>query len=216
MFWLAKDDPDGAREAAQWAGRNWTQKGLIVQAYLDLLANAEIDLYQGDGLAAQTRVSERWPALKRSLLLGVQIIRINMLFLRGRAAVSAATCLPETSQERRRFLKEADRDAGRIEREDMPWSNPLAFLLRALVNACRGKLVLAATQLEAARSLFQNADMALFAAVTTRRLGEVIGGAEGKTLVCEANAKMAGMAIRSPERMTGALAPLGASHGSPS
>jgi serine/threonine protein kinase len=207
FFWLAKDDPEQARAAAQWAGRNWTQKGLLVQAYLDLLANTEIDLYQGDGLGADNRMRERWSTLKSSLLLGVQIIRIYMFFLRGRAALAAACCLPDASHDGQQFLRAAARDAKRIAREKMPWSDPLALLLSAGVETSRGNPKDAIPRLEAATLQFQQADMALYAAVASHRLGELLGGERGEGLVLGANATMAEMELRNPQRMMFALAP---------
>ena len=49
--------------------------------------------------------------------------------------------------------------------------------------------------------------MSLYAAAARRCRGLIIGGAEGATLVSEADAWMRNEGIRNPERMTAMLAP---------
>jgi eukaryotic-like serine/threonine-protein kinase len=52
-------------------------------------------------------------------------------------------------------------------------------------------------------------DMALYAAATRRRRGQLIGGTEGRTLIETADTWMARQNIRNRERMTAMLAPGG-------
>ena len=49
--------------------------------------------------------------------------------------------------------------------------------------------------------------MKLFLAVTERRLGELIGGDEGRALVHQANTWMTAQGIVNADRMTATLAP---------
>jgi eukaryotic-like serine/threonine-protein kinase len=60
--------------------------------------------------------------------------------------------------------------------------------------------------LSAAQAGFEATDMALYAAATRRRWGQLIGGAEGRILVEAANAWMARQKIQNPERMAAMLA----------
>ena len=50
-------------------------------------------------------------------------------------------------------------------------------------------------------------DMALHAACARRRLGELTGGDEGRTLIAAANEWMRGQEIKNPERMAAVIAP---------
>ena len=54
---------------------------------------------------------------------------------------------------------------------------------------------------------FASEDMALWAAVTRRRLGQVRGGADGRKLMEEADAWMSRQRILNPRRMTGMMLP---------
>ena len=49
--------------------------------------------------------------------------------------------------------------------------------------------------------------MGLFAAAARRRLGGLLGGDEGRALIAQADAWMAGQEIRNPARMAACIAP---------
>ena len=61
--------------------------------------------------------------------------------------------------------------------------------------------------LRAALAGFEACHMKLFLAVTERRLGELIGGDEGRALVHQANTWMTAQGIVNADRMTATLAP---------
>jgi hypothetical protein len=79
--------------------------------------------------------------------------------------------------------------------------------VRAGIAGARGDRVGATRILAEAARAYDAADMALFAAVTRRRLGEMLGGTEGQELVAAADAWMAGQQIRNPSRATAVLVP---------
>jgi serine/threonine protein kinase/tetratricopeptide (TPR) repeat protein len=204
MVPLAEDQPDRARENAMAAKREWSPKGPMVQSYLDLLAEAEIDLYQGEGLLAWTRLGDRWPALRRSLVLHVQQIRLFMTHVRARAALAAAR---SGGKDKRALCRAAASDAGRILGEGMPWSNPLAELVLGGHAMLCGNRADALEHLGAAAEQFDGQEMALHAAVARRRMGELGQGEAGRALVARADAWMVGQGIKNPARMSGMLAP---------
>jgi hypothetical protein len=105
------------------------------------------------------------------------------------------------------LLALAEKDAQRIGREKMAWSTPLGTLIRACIAMRRGDPQAAARMFEQAARGFEAADMLLHAAATRRRLGTLIGGDAGTTMVIAADAWMAAQRIQSPERMTAMLAP---------
>lgn len=105
------------------------------------------------------------------------------------------------------LLQEAGRAAGRLERENAHWADPLAELVRAGIASVENRSEDAARSLSDAERAFEAVDMALYAAVARRRRGELIGGDEGQALVERADDWMRGEGIRNPSGMAMMLAP---------
>jgi hypothetical protein len=105
------------------------------------------------------------------------------------------------------LLRSAEQDAARIEREQMPWSNPIAQLIRAGLATVRGNRSEATEQLGSAVSSFDATDMGQFAAAARRRLGELLADDSGAKLIDEAGVWIAGQRIENPARMTALYAP---------
>jgi hypothetical protein len=204
LVWLAADDIAQARAKVQEAMRHWSRGGFQVEHFWEMLANGQTDLYAGDAEGAYARVAAAWKPLASSLLLRVQLSRIEALHLRGRVALAAAR-LP--AADRAALVASARRDARRCIREDMAWSTPLGQLLEAGAAAVEGERDRAMTALEHAIAGLEAADMALYAAAARRQLGRLRGGEGGATLVSAVDAWMRGQSIVRPERMAAMLAP---------
>jgi hypothetical protein len=201
--WLAADDPDeGEREAVQSIER-WSQKGFHRQHYSAMLARVQTALYRGSGEAAWRLLDEQQSRLRRSLLTRVQLIRVESLYMRARAALAMAG----SSGSSRRLLRVARAGARRIARERMPWSNPIALLLKAGIANLEGQVPLALSYLHDAADRFDRADMKLYAAVARRRIGALQDDARGRELQGQAEEWMAAQHIRNPSAMTRMLAP---------
>ena len=126
-----------------------------------------------------------------------------MLQLRGRSALAAAT----TASDPKPLWRGAEADARKLERKNLCWAKAHAQFLRAGVAAGRGDLSRAVALLAAASLGFDATDMHLHAAVTRRRLGQLLGGDEGRDLVQKANSWMTDQTIRNLTRMTAMYAP---------
>ena len=105
---LAQDDPGTARREVRDAMARWPSDGFHAQHSWELYARGEIDLYAGCGADAWTFIADRWPGLRRSMLLRIQGTRIESLYLRGRAAL-AAFHDPRTTRSRSRPAAEGGR-----------------------------------------------------------------------------------------------------------
>jgi len=205
---LAADDPEGARREVREGIDVWYQKTYTSQHYFELLANVEIALYAGDGQAAWGHVERHWPALRRSLLLRVQRIRIEALFIRGRSAM-AASMMTSDDHHRGALLAVARKTIRQLRRHDAPHATAMADLLATGLgtvnpNVARNDV---AMLLENTALAFAQEEMALHVAAARRRLGEISGGARGSALVSGADAWMNAHGIQNPERMTLMLAP---------
>jgi serine/threonine protein kinase/tetratricopeptide (TPR) repeat protein len=207
FVWLSKDEPAQARHEALEAMRIWSRRGFYHQHWDDLLAQTEIDLYEGDVKAAWERVSTTWKPLEKSLLLMVQLSRIEAYHLRARSAMALAATLPDGTPARKRLLRAAARDTRTVEKEKMPWAEPLAALLRAGLANLEGDTEAAAAHAARAVAGCETHDMALYGAIARRAHGALLGGDEGARLVAEAERWMAQKELRNPARFTATLAP---------
>ena len=204
ILWLLNDEPDEALRQVIEAMQKWTQTGFHRQHYNALLAIAQIELYTGNGLVAWKQVSGQWSELSGSMILRVQIIRIEALHLKARCALAAAA---SRTQDARRLIGVAEKLAGQISKESMKWADPLAELLQAGIACLRDDKQTAISLLSRARAGFADAHMKLYAAVAKRRLGEITGGVAGQLLIDEADSWMREQKIKAPARITEMLAP---------
>ena len=129
-------------------------------------------------------------------------VRIDAMQLRGRLALASALGEKRTAR-----LRIAETVANGIAREDMPYANPYAALIRAGIARRRGDDITAVNQLEKALKEFEGADMLLYATATRHRLGELIGGDRGRELVSQAEEWMSRQLIKNPAKVMNLIAP---------
>ena len=209
LLLLVADKPDEAERQTHEVMRRWGSSGFSRQHYSHLLGCTVTALYRGDGDRAWRLIVENDRALRRTLLTRIQLVRIETAFLRGRCALAALTAdraTPLANAERQRLVSIAQREASRISREHMPWSDGFALLLDAAVAYQNGGAELAEQRLAEAGDAFDRVDMKLYWAGARRRLG-LLQGELGHDLVQSAEAWMASQAIRNPQAMTRMVAP---------
>ena len=198
LSWLADDDPEGGRRDLREMMDQWSGQGFHVQHLTGLMGQTQTDLYSGAAVASWERLQRRWKSLRKAYFLRIQTVRIFMLHLRGRSALMAAS----QGESPARMLAAARRDIRRLQRERMTWASALAHLLQAGIASTQGRSSRARNHLANALAGFVDADMRLFAAVTRRRQGELMGGADGQALIQEADQWMHHQSIRNPAAMT--------------
>jgi serine/threonine protein kinase len=155
----------------------WLASRFLVQHYFCLVAQAQVDLYRRDGARALARMTAAWPAMKRSLLLRVQSIRIAVTDQRARAALAAAAAATD-AQRRERLLGRVERDAKRLLAERQGWATAVAEVVRAGVAHLRGDDARCVQSLKAAIAGFDELHMALHAAAACVRLAALVDDAE--------------------------------------
>jgi hypothetical protein len=205
LVYLNLMGPVQAREEIAKIMHSWKVEGYHLQHYYALLAETNIDLYEGAGKRALERLTGDWPSLKRSLLLRLPLPRNESLHLRARAALAAAH--QAGASERKSLLARARKDAGRMAQSKLAWTSALSKLLQAGVSAHRGQTEQAIRMLEAAVAELDEAEMKLYAAAARRRLGALMGGDAGAELIAAANTFMQQQNVTDPTRMTAMLAP---------
>jgi hypothetical protein len=200
---LAADDPAAARDLSDATVRRWPRQQYCVHHMGHFLMNLYLDLYEGDAPAAWRRVTREWPAMRASQLSRIQIFSVAASHHKGRCALGAAAAARDPEP----LLRAALRCASRLDREGMAWAAAEAALIRAGVASLRGDLETAARGLREAVAGFDADGIEHFAAAARRRLGELLGGDEGRALVAQADAWMTAQPVKNPPRMTACLAP---------
>jgi serine/threonine protein kinase len=202
---LAADDPDGAEAELGPALGQWPQQGFHVPHNEWFGALLQIRLYRGDGKGAWNFLTTRYqPSLARSHLTRIQRLRIFFYERRARCALAASAAATDPGP----LLRSAERDARRLEREEMAWSRALSLPIRAGVAASRDDRSRASTLFTEAVKQLEAVDMNLYAAASRRRLGEILGGDEGQAQMEQADSWMNQQGIRNPARMADVFAPV--------
>jgi serine/threonine protein kinase len=200
---LADDEPEDARRLVHDCLAQWSHSGYHVQHMTATWGNVYTDLYLGDGPSAWQRISEQWPPIKRSHLLRVQMIRIIMYSLHGSSALACAVA----GRDVKAMLRNADWAARKMESENTQWGNALALLLRAGIAARQNEHDRVRTLLANAAKQLGEVHMSSYAAAARRRLGKLLTGEQGQSMVREADAWMTSQGIKNPTRMTTLHAP---------
>jgi hypothetical protein len=203
LVWLAADDAEGAARRADEAIARWSHRGFQRQHYNHLLTRVQTDLYRGRARDAWERMARHEAPIRQSLFLRVQHTRIESANYHARCALAMAGSGYDASRMRGIAL----RDASRIRREDMPWSNPFVRLIQGTVAHQEGDATAAIARLSAALEGFDTAGMRLYAAACRRRLGQILGGDAGRALVDEADRWLAAQEVRDADAMTRLIAP---------
>jgi hypothetical protein len=202
---LADDDPDRARAGVAFL-EHWSKEGFHLEHFIELHNQIEISLYVGDGADAMARIQKSWPALRRSLLLVVQPLRILLSCARARAAICSAG-RESSAVARRDLLALAARDIRIIRRQRAGWGLGLAELQQGGVEALSGRDEAAIQAYQRAQTFFEEAGMLLHSAAARRNRGLLAGGDAGRELVAAADRDFAAESILNPARLAAGFAP---------
>ncbi len=197
---LAADDPQGCRRTTDRGLAAWSRQGFQLAHCHGLISHCLADLYEGRGESSLQRLLEGWPRGPGSLVTRVQVVRIEIYFLRGRCALAAAG-------DREGRLRVADRAARRLAGEKAAYALPMVEQIRAALAHLAGDGRAAQLALRRAAGGFSNADMHLFAAANRWRWGQLAGDDQGRARLASAEAWMRDQGIQRPERMVAALVP---------
>jgi hypothetical protein len=201
---LVADDAQGARRQLREALGQWSHSGFLLQQWQAMVFEPDIELYSGDGAAAYERFARDLPALRASMLLNIQFVRCVTLYAQGRCAAASIEALPALRASR---IAEARRAARRLARERMPWADVLGLTVRAAADHAAGDRTATVEALENLTESAERAGMAMHACAARYRLGMVVGGSEGRTLVQAAERKLASEGIQNHARWLAVLLP---------
>ncbi len=195
---LAADDPDGAMNQVEEALSNWPYPGFHIQHYHAACSRTLIHLYRGEGEAAWNFIQQTWPALRRSMLLRIQFIRIWMHNLRGQCALARAA----EARNPEPWLRRAEKDLKRLSGERSLFADALALRLLSGINSARGQQEFAGNWLRTAIGEFDQLGMVSPAAALRQRLADLTDGDEQTRLIAESEQAFSEQGIINLEKMT--------------
>ncbi len=167
--WLADDDVETARQHLEESAATLTQETFRLPDSWAVSSRSQLDLYTGHGVRAFRRAAQQWSTLLRSRFLDIQVIRVEALYLRARAALAAVREDPT----QRPLLSQARADAQRLIAEGPRWAQALGWLVESRVLAALGLRSEAQSLLEDAESTCDQADMPAHAAVAAIRRAQL-------------------------------------------
>ena len=169
---LVDDDAEGAARAVDEYLRLWGIEGYHLQHMTGLMSRVYIDLYRGDGRSALQRLTSKRGWVRAGFFTTIQVLRVVMASLEGRAALMAA----QSSPDRAKLLGLARARARRIEREGVAWAQPMARLLRAGLAVAEGQRDQGVSLLDAAAAEFDAVPMDGYAAAARWRAADLVEG----------------------------------------
>jgi hypothetical protein len=203
---LAADDPARARNETRASLEEWSRLGFQHPHLFALFAEANVDLYEGDGGAAHRRLEASWPKVIRSPMMRVDSLAWTAHNLRARAALACAAVEKQHAQEER-LLAIVERSARALERLRYPHGPLSAELLDAVLRFARGDREAADQMLEHVARACDEAGLRTFAALFRRRRAELIGGEAGRARVAAADAVLEQAGVKNPARLANAYMP---------
>ena len=209
LAWLVADEPETALRRADEVVAAWSKGGFFTQHYHYLIATVQAFLYRGEAWKAWQRVVEIWPDIETARILDMENTRIQMLYLRGRAALAAASDAAGAPQglakwSHRRLHKRAADDARRIARSTLPFAAALAATLRSAIAGQSGSRDEAVRELETALAGFDASGMPVHREGVRARLGATRSAADEVT---QAHAWLTDRGVVRPDRLVDVFAP---------
>lgn len=200
---LIAGDPAAARAHIEEGRALWPHRGFHLQHVSLRFSETYLHLYLGEGRAAFEAMQRDWSPLRWSLQMQNQVTRVLMLDLRARSALAARG----SPSELRSFVAQSERDGRRIRRERAEWAQAFADRIQAAVAWHRGDRGESVRLFRSAADGLDRHSLRLHAAATRRRLGELLGGDEGRDMVGIADAAMLAQQVRDPARLTDMFVP---------
>ncbi len=170
---LFADRPAEARALVAMVEERWVDDlETPTYRYVLALTRSRIERYCGDGVASLAAIDDQLGAIRRSMMLTKQPLRIFMSHDRGCAALAAAWSQRGRARDRALAVGKAEADI--LMGEPTPWSRAMALPLVAAHEAACGQPAAAARTLVTAKRAFLEQGMRAYASVAALRHGELV------------------------------------------
>jgi eukaryotic-like serine/threonine-protein kinase len=182
LWRLIDDDPNGNIQLADQSISTWDRFAFQLQDYYHILAKCNALLYQNS--SPYKFLESKWTALKRSQLLRIQLVNLEALHLRARAALKEGQ------------VRFATKYAKKILKARAHWASPMAHLILAGVAMTEGNKKQSIQLLLKVREEASENHMNQYTMVANWQLGRLIGGQEGQVLINKAEAWAAEQGVK--------------------
>ena len=172
------------------------------QHWYALEAGIEIALYEGTAAKEFPTLIRQFEGMSRSLLSRVEHVRTMERWARAKLLLAATVAGGESDG-----MEVASRLARRLQREAAGYAVAIGQLISAAIADQEHRDDVAVTLLHDALTRFDRFEMDAAAAATRRRLGQLLGGSEGQTLVDCGDAMLRAEGVVDVERLTEVYAP---------
>ncbi|MFT3772746.1 MAG: AAA family ATPase [Minicystis sp.] len=191
---IAEDDPEKAIREADSIGVDWP-----LRHYHHTVITVQADLYRGDMESASRRIEDAWPGLQKERLLGLEFPRIELHYLRARAALATAEGAGRSA--RWWLVRKVHGSTRVIGKSGLLPAGPFRASLLAGVAWIQGDRKAAAARIAEAARGFTDAKMRIYEEAHRMAL-EIVEGAGGG-----AADRMRALGVQSPERMARMVVP---------
>jgi hypothetical protein len=207
--WLIRDAVDEAREHLACAAREWTAPGVQLTHSWLLIGQCQLALYTGETGALWAAVTAAWPRFIDAQFMRIAVLRLQLWQLRAMAAFAEARAASRRGQHARaaELQRDARSAALRLGRERLPAAEPLSTLLLAAYDAAAGKPERAVAGLERCIAGFEQRAMQAYAAAARARLGALVRGERGASLIAAAHTALTAESVVDVGAMLDVLAP---------
>ncbi len=205
---------EAMRNGKPQTGRIWVDEGTRqflapeggTHYFAAQFALAFIDSYERNHEAVLSRIAKMRAEMSASHMTRVQIPRAHLAIQGAFSLINLAAEIP-TMRARQPLLKKARSLAQRLKQEAAPWTDAFALLIRATCDLSIEESQEALNDLKRAIQLLAVLDLRLYWAAASVRLGEFVGGDEGRAYVADGSRHLLQLDIKEVDNTVAALAP---------
>ena len=206
--WWCRDLPEQARARLDVIWADILDQRVSVFHYAHVQSSALIDLYCGDYQRGHDALYRHYKRLVGAGILRVAALRAPVLTLLAKLALVAAAASPNTDRRARaRLLRTATRHIAQLRRVPVATTAARTHHLEACLALLRGSRDRAERLYRSAIRDQDRSGLRGVAQATRYRLGQLIGGDEGRTLCDRALAWFEEQSVQSPESFMAILCP---------
>lgn len=187
---LVDGDPQLARELVREGSRRWSAPAGGLHHFMEQFASAYIDACSGNPTGVLTTTGRIRADMHTAHMDRVQVPRVNLAMAEGFACVEKAVD-SQAAGDKRALLAQARKNAQALHQEQATWAETFAEQIEASCDLVERPTNQAINRLRRVAKAFDRLDYRLHHAAVTARVGELLGGDEGRDMVAQGHGEFA-------------------------